>query len=108
MKAALIVPIVVLGLTAGCSLPRPVPRTYVIREEVAEQVTESNYIDRYDELLYLVRKGNPKATRAVVSLLPGLIKGQCSCCHGDADDGDAVIALAILGKARDFHFLDQL
>lgn len=111
-KSARVLSQIVPVLLAGC-LSSSRPRgSYVVCEDIADRLYASAdtafFVTQYDELLYMVNKENPKAIRAVVRVLPAVIRGQCQCADGGADDGTAVMAMAVLNCSTNFHFLDEL
>jgi len=86
--------------------------SYIIHDRIADQLLASAspeyYGEHYDELLYMVRKGNHKTQRAVAKVLPGALRSRCGCSVGDGADGDAVIAIALYMSYEGLGFLDEL
>ena len=93
---------------AGCSHSR----RYIVDAAIADgfyaNPTPEYYAEHYDELLYLVNKGDRQAIRAVIQFLPTMIRQQCSCPHDGADDGDAVLAIALYEQHDSLQFIDAL
>ncbi|MHB1157826.1 MAG: hypothetical protein ACYC26_13445 [Phycisphaerales bacterium] len=100
----------VFTFLAGCQCTGS--HVYVISDTVADSLQgpagPDQFYKHYDELLYMVKAGNPKVRAAVIRVFPAVIRSDCSCGRGQASDARSVMAFALLEPSLTLDVLDPL
>jgi len=111
MKYPAVILFITFAFLAGCQCANDT-HLYVISDAVADSLQGPSgvwqFYKHYDELLYMVKAGDPKVCDAVIRVFPAVIRSDCSCGRGQASDAPSVMAFALLEPAQTLDVLDPL